>query len=151
MQAFRTQPTEVRPAIHQLLEGTKNEPTISDRRASGVNLRGHVSEAILRDGEDREHNLRKQYSLLSEERQYSIQKIAELRGYGALQALEDEVERLQEQITRMKDVVKYMEREKERERVKLGGVRDEIDVPDVNMEGASDPWKYQVLNKKTRI
>jgi hypothetical protein len=50
--------------------------------------------------------MRVQYDILTSERCELIQEIAELKGGTGSQALEDEMGRLQEQVGRMKDVVR---------------------------------------------
>jgi hypothetical protein len=111
-QETESHPTEEQPNIISILDGKPSQSAPSNRRPSGVNLRGQVLEAPLEQGQDREEYFKRQYILLHEERRHLIQKIAELRGNEASQALEDEVDRLQEQVGRMRDVVRYMERAK---------------------------------------
>jgi hypothetical protein len=135
-QETESHPTEEQPKIISLLEGKPSQSAPFNRRPSGVNLRGQVPESALEQNQDREEYLKRQYILLHEERRYLIQKIAELKENEASQALEDEVDRLQEQVGRMRDVVRYMERGRERERMRNTElqVKDGVDVPEMKTE-----------------
>jgi hypothetical protein len=56
--------------------------------------------------------MRVQKDILTSKRCELMQEVAELKGGTGSQALEDELGRLQEQVGRMEDVVRYIKRER---------------------------------------
>jgi hypothetical protein len=113
--------TEGHPSVISLLSNkAKQQSTISSKAPFRTNPPVQDQKPATQQEPDIDMNdneqMRLQYDNLTGERCELIQEIAELKGGTGSQALEDEVERLLEQVGRMKDVVRYIEREMERER-----------------------------------